>query len=123
MSLQNSPLASKRMEQQANRCFLCEQRLHWEDATKEHLIPMQHGGVKGWANIVLAHYECNVRKSGRIPTLEELVRFKQITGSNPAGTKELLRGTKVQEHLLTDEDYKNLEIISFSLPFYNRQTS
>ncbi len=44
-------------------------------ATKDHLLPVSHGGTEDWINTVLA---CNRLKANRLPTKAELIRHSHI---------------------------------------------
>ena len=51
------------------RCHLCARRVdptlkhpHPKSGTRDHLIPIAAGGEHTWANVKLAHRDCNVRR-------------------------------------------------------------
>jgi 5-methylcytosine-specific restriction endonuclease McrA len=51
------------------QCQYCHQRLHAEDLTFDHVVPLARGGKTTWTNIVTACVRCNSKKSGH--TLQE----------------------------------------------------
>jgi len=50
-----------------NECQYCGLRFPTEELSFDHVIPVTHGGTKGWENIVTACVGCNRRKGGRTP--------------------------------------------------------
>jgi hypothetical protein len=56
------------------RCHICSGHVHRKDATRDHLIPVIHGGLTTAENLALAHRRCNTRRlDGRIPAQLRLV--------------------------------------------------
>lgn len=78
--LKNSPIIDKielRLlhKRDKGRCGLCHEKvnlkLRWPDplsASVDHIIPLSKGGSESWANVVLAHLRCNMRKHNGSPT-------------------------------------------------------
>jgi 5-methylcytosine-specific restriction endonuclease McrA len=48
-------------------CQYCQVTFDPEDLTFDHVIPVAHGGRRGWENIVTACEPCNRRKAARTP--------------------------------------------------------
>lgn len=40
-------------------CHLCGGEVAWQDASRDHVKPVKHGGRTVWQNIRLAHQACN----------------------------------------------------------------
>ena len=51
-------------------CAYCGHRFHFEDLTREHIVPTSRGGHDTWMNCITACRPCNGRKGNRLP--EEL---------------------------------------------------
>jgi len=62
---------------QGRRCFYCQRPLAPKSYTRDHLIP-KHTGATLAGNKVLAHGTCNRLKNGRMPTAEEIERYRSI---------------------------------------------
>ena len=54
-------------------CFYCEWTLDFGTVTREHLVPVAHGGSDHAGNIVLACVKCN-SDMGNLPLIEKLRR-------------------------------------------------
>lgn len=65
-------------EAQCGYCFYCGYSLTKEQATMDHFVSFKMGGVNGLANIVIAHYDCNIRKADRYPFPEEVERWRVL---------------------------------------------
>lgn len=58
-------------ERDGGICHLCKKVVMWNPAnvrdrpTRDHLIPVSHGGTHTWDNIALAHHSCNSRRGNR----------------------------------------------------------
>jgi 5-methylcytosine-specific restriction endonuclease McrA len=70
-------------------CHLCDEAvrtdlgiLHDLAPTRDHLVPVTHGGEHSWANIKLAHRICNSRRRER--SLEEWFRERQKADADAA---------------------------------------
>lgn len=48
-------------------CQYCGESFTSEYLTFDHVVPVAHGGVRGWTNIVTACEPCNRRKAARTP--------------------------------------------------------
>ena len=58
-------------------CYLCGEPCDWDDKTDktvgptypsiDHMVPISRGGLHSWANVKLAHFECNWKKSDDLP--------------------------------------------------------
>lgn len=48
-------------------CQYCVKKFEPEDLTFDHVVPVAHGGQRGWTNIVTACEPCNRRKADRTP--------------------------------------------------------
>lgn len=57
------------------RCFYCQQRLHRDNYTLDHKLPVSRGGGTNIKNVVLSCYWCNVDK-GSLTTDE--YQYKQL---------------------------------------------
>jgi len=51
-------------------CAYCGQHCHYDQLTREHILPTSRGGEDSWKNCITACRNCNGRKGNR--TLEEL---------------------------------------------------
>jgi 5-methylcytosine-specific restriction endonuclease McrA len=60
---------------QGKLCGICGQGLPHSsnDATLDHVIPMQLGGADALGNFILAHRACNSAKANDVPTGCEMV--------------------------------------------------
>ncbi len=47
-------------------------------ATKDHVLPISHGGAADWTNTVLACFGCNRAKASRLPSEAERARHGHI---------------------------------------------
>lgn len=48
-------------------CLYCGRELTRHQLTRDHVIPVSHGGRDVWENVVSACFHCNSRKGGRTP--------------------------------------------------------
>ena len=48
-------------------CAYCGHRFHFDDLTREHIVPVSRGGLDGWMNCITACRACNGRKGNRLP--------------------------------------------------------
>lgn len=48
-------------------CQYCDEAFESEALTFDHVVPVAHGGRRGWENIVTACEPCNRRKGARTP--------------------------------------------------------
>jgi 5-methylcytosine-specific restriction endonuclease McrA len=40
-------------------CHICDEHVEWEDASRDHITPVSHGGSYWPKNLKLAHKSCN----------------------------------------------------------------
>lgn len=73
---------TKVFERDGWRCGLCGQSVpkglavpHPKAATLDHIVPIAAGGTHGYANVQLAHFLCNSRKSDRVAGPGEQLRL------------------------------------------------
>ena len=50
-----------------NICAYCGVRFSEKQLTRDHIIPVSHGGATSWTNLVTACTRCNNRKDSRTP--------------------------------------------------------
>jgi hypothetical protein len=48
-------------------CAYCGGHFHFEDLTREHIVPVSRGGDDGWMNCITACRACNGHKGNRLP--------------------------------------------------------
>ena len=48
-------------------CLYCGQQFSRSQLTRDHVIPLSHGGEDSWENVVSACGHCNARKAARTP--------------------------------------------------------
>ena len=48
-------------------CLYCGQEIRRQHLTRDHVVPLSHGGKDIWENVVAACFHCNSRKGGRTP--------------------------------------------------------
>ena len=48
-------------------CAYCGRRFLMRDLSRDHVMPVSHGGRDSWTNTVTACRSCNTRKGGRSP--------------------------------------------------------
>ena len=48
-------------------CAYCGQRFHFDELTREHIVPVSRGGRDSWMNCITACRGCNGRKGSRMP--------------------------------------------------------
>ena len=51
----------------ANLCLYCGGEFAEGQLTRDHVVPLSHGGRDVWSNVVSACKACNTRKGGRTP--------------------------------------------------------
>lgn len=71
---------------QKGRCFYCPRRIAFtvpsldpRKVTVDHFFPLCRGGRDNISNMVLACQECNSRKGDNFPTLEDILRWNQMS--------------------------------------------
>ena len=48
-------------------CAYCGGRFHFDELTREHIVPTSRGGIDSWMNCITACKACNGRKGNRLP--------------------------------------------------------
>ncbi len=48
-------------------CLYCGREYPRQQLTRDHVVPLSHGGRDTWENVVAACFHCNSRKGGRTP--------------------------------------------------------
>ncbi|HEX7326717.1 MAG TPA: HNH endonuclease [Rhodanobacteraceae bacterium] len=48
-------------------CLYCGRRCSRNELTRDHVMPLSHGGLDIWENVVSACLACNLQKGGRTP--------------------------------------------------------
>ena len=48
-------------------CAYCGGHFHFDELTREHIVPVSRGGVDSWMNCITACRACNGRKGNRLP--------------------------------------------------------
>jgi 5-methylcytosine-specific restriction endonuclease McrA len=48
-------------------CAYCGGNFHFEDLTREHIVPVSRGGSDAWMNCITACRACNGHKGNRLP--------------------------------------------------------
>ena len=48
-------------------CMYCGKEYGRHSLTRDHVVPLSHGGRDTWENVVCACFHCNSRKGGRTP--------------------------------------------------------
>ena len=59
------------------RCQYCGNEFEPEDLTFDHVVPVAHGGTRGWTNIVTACEPCNRKKANRTPEEAGMVLLRK----------------------------------------------
>lgn len=72
------PLKTVLINEQDGKCFFCGEPLTIPTATIDHLLPRWYGGS---CVVVVACRPCNGAKADRLPTMAELVRFRDMITS------------------------------------------
>jgi len=48
-------------------CAYCGGHFHFDELTREHIVPVSRGGLDSWMNCITACRSCNGRKGSRLP--------------------------------------------------------
>ena len=48
-------------------CAYCGHRFHFDELTREHIVPVSRGGADTWMNCITACRTCNGHKGSRLP--------------------------------------------------------
>ena len=92
-------------------CAYCGHRFHFEDLTREHIVPTSRGGHDTWMNCITACRPCNGRKGNRLP--EELSLSLMYLPYVPSLHEDMiLRGRRI----LADQ----MECLLASVPRHSR---
>ncbi len=92
-------------------CAYCGHRFHFEDLTREHIVPTSRGGVDTWMNCITACRPCNGHKGNRLP--EELSMSLMYLPYVPNLHEDMiLRGRRI----LADQ----MEFLLASVPRHSR---
>ena len=67
------------LRREAGRCFYCRRVMTPETVTFDHAIPRARGGNNTYRNIAACCFDCNSRKTGKMPA--EYVRWLRRRGS------------------------------------------
>lgn len=59
------------LQRDGDKCFLCGKPLG-DDITRDHLVPVAHGGPNHISNLVLMHRACNVAV-GHMPVMQKIL--------------------------------------------------
>jgi 5-methylcytosine-specific restriction endonuclease McrA len=54
-------------------CAYCGGRFHFDELTREHIVPVSRGGTDSWMNCITACRACNGRKGNRLPEEARMV--------------------------------------------------
>lgn len=92
-------------------CAYCGHRFHFEDLTREHIVPTSRGGHDTWMNCISACRPCNGHKGNRLP--EELRMSLMYLPYVPSLHEDMiLRGRRI----LADQ----MEFLLASVPRHSR---
>ena len=92
-------------------CSYCGHRFHFEDLTREHIVPTSRGGHDTWMNCISACRPCNGHKGNRLP--EELRMSLMYLPYVPSLHEDMiLRGRRI----LADQ----MEFLLASVPRHSR---
>lgn len=65
---QTPPLSNRELFHRDRQiCAYCGSEFTTARLTRDHIVPVSHGGVDTWMNVVTACRPCNQRKAGRTP--------------------------------------------------------
>ena len=91
---------------QGGRCFYCDVEMSTTGAdilrmdTFDEVMPRSRGGRREMTNTVLACMACNMAKGNRLPTNDEMQRFKSLLSRDPA-----YRVAEAKARALLDNDF------------------
>ena len=112
-SLSNSTL----FKRDANNCLYCGQSFNYKDLSRDHVLPLSHGGHDVWTNVVTACKRCNNSKGGRTPENANMMLL--AIPFTPSRVEYLiLRGRKI----LADQMQFLISHISSKSPIFQRYT-
>ncbi len=112
-SLSNATL----FKRDANNCLYCGQSFNYKDLSRDHVLPLSHGGHDVWTNVVTACKRCNNSKGGRTPENANMMLL--AIPFTPSRVEYLiLRGRKI----LADQMEFLISHISNKSPIFQRYT-
>ena len=112
-SLSNSTL----FKRDANNCLYCGKSFNYKDLSRDHVLPLSHGGHDVWTNVVTACKRCNNSKGGRTPENANMMLL--AIPFTPSRVEYLiLRGRKI----LADQMQFLISHISSKSPIFQRYT-
>ena len=92
-------------------CAYCGRHFHFDDLTREHIVPTSRGGLDTWMNCITACRPCNGHKGNRLP--EEVHMSLLYLPYVPSLHEDMiLRGRRI----LTDQ----MEFLLASVPRHSR---
>lgn len=66
--IQVPPLSNRELfHRDRHMCAYCGDEYSVQKLTRDHVVPVSHGGLDTWMNVVTACRHCNQRKAGRTP--------------------------------------------------------
>ena len=112
-SLSNSTL----FKRDANNCLYCGQSFNYKDLSRDHVLPLSHGGHDVWTNVVTSCKRCNNQKGGRTPEHANMMLLA-IPFAPSRVEYLILRGRKI----LADQMEFLISHISTKSPIFQRYT-
>lgn len=112
-SLSNTTL----FKRDANTCLYCGSKFNYRDLSRDHVLPLSHGGLDVWTNVVTSCKRCNNQKGGRTPENAHMMLL--AIPFTPSRVEYLiLRGRKI----LADQMEFLISHISNKSPIFQRYT-
>lgn len=112
-SLSNSTL----FKRDANNCLYCGQSFNYKELSRDHVMPLSHGGLDVWTNVVTSCKRCNNQKGGRTPENANMMLLA-IPFAPSRVEYLILRGRKI----LSDQMEFLISHISNKSPIFKRYT-
>ena len=112
-SLSNTTL----FKRDANSCLYCGEFFNYKDLSRDHVIPLSHGGLDVWTNVVTSCKRCNNQKGGRTPEKANMMLLA-IPFAPSRVEYLILRGRKI----LADQMEFLISHISDKSPIFKRYT-
>ena len=101
----------------ANSCLYCGEFFNYKDLSSDHVIPLSHGGLDVWTNVVTSCKRCNNQKGGRTPEKANMMLLA-IPFAPSRVEYLILRGRKI----LADQMEFLISHISDKSPIFKRYT-
>ena len=101
----------------ANNCLYCGEFFNYKDLSRDHVIPLSHGGLDVWTNVVTSCKRCNNKKGGRSPEKANMMLLA-IPFAPSRVEYLILRGRKI----LADQMEFLISHISDKSPIFKRYT-